>query len=144
MKFAASSLFMTLNGVILMGLGFYFILIRPPLLSEDLRFMDISYAIIQNTLPGLTIWLRHVFWVLGGYMLTSGLLTSYVALTEFRKYSNAALLVICMSNLGSIGWMAVVNFMIDSDFKWLLLSFNLPWILSIFLFSVEKRKRNIV
>jgi hypothetical protein len=39
--------------------------------------------------------------------------------------------VIALSSLTSIGWMTIVNFMIDSDFKWLLLAFNLPWILAL-------------
>jgi hypothetical protein len=42
-----------------------------------------------------------------------------------------ARLVLALASLTSIGWMTIVNFMIASDFKWLLLVFNLPWILAL-------------
>jgi hypothetical protein len=34
-----SSILLTLNGVVLMLLGLYFVFIRPSLLPEDIRFM---------------------------------------------------------------------------------------------------------
>jgi hypothetical protein len=40
---------------------------------------------------------------------------------------------LALSGGTSIGWMAIVNFMINSDFKWLLLAFNLPWIVALIL-----------
>ena len=73
-------------------------------------------------------------------MLASGLLTTYIALTAFQKPERGARVLVTLANLVSIGWMAIVNFMIDSDFKWLLLAFNLPWILALFL-SWEKVDR---
>jgi hypothetical protein len=66
-----------------MDLGLYFVFIRPPLLSEDPRFIGASLDEIQSAIPGLLIWLRRVFWVMGGFMLASGLLTTYVANTAF-------------------------------------------------------------
>ena len=79
-----SAAVLALAGAILMLLGLYFALLRPPLLPEDPRFMGMSMAQIQLSVPGLLIWLRRVFWVMGGYMFASGLLTIYVALTSFR------------------------------------------------------------
>jgi len=49
-------------------------------------------------------------------------------------------LVIAIAALSSIGWMAVVNFLIDSDFKWLIFSFNLPWIIAL-VFSWGERRQ---
>lgn len=43
----------------------------------------------------------------------------------------------------SIGFMAMVNLIIGSDFKWLLLLFTLPWVLSLWLFYQENRGVNI-
>jgi hypothetical protein len=37
--------------------------------------------------------------------------------------------------------MAVVNFMIDSDFKWSLLGMAMLWAISVALFVFEKRRR---
>ena len=123
-----------------MGLGLYFVLIRPPLLPEDLRFMGATLDQIQSTMPGLLIWLRRVFWVVGGFMFAAGLLTLYVAQTTFRAHSTGTRWVISIAALGSIGWMAVVNIMIDSDFKWLILIFNLPWILALVISLGERRQ----
>ena len=122
----------------MVGLGLYFIFLRPPLLPEDLRFMDASLAQIQNTIPRLQLWLARVFGVLGGYMIATGLLTIYVSITDFRIGKIAASAVVFISGLASIGWMVVVNFMIDSDFRWLLLAFSLPWVVALSLSWISK------
>jgi hypothetical protein len=125
-----SSILLTLNGVVLMLLGLYFVFIRPSLLPEDIRFMGTTLDNIRATLPGLLLWLRRVFWVMGGFMFSSGLLILYVAQTSFTNHTLQARLIVTLAALSSIGWMAIVNFLIDSNFKWLILSFNLPWIVS--------------
>src|SRR6266508_2600315 len=135
----ASSIFLALNGLILMGLGFYFIFIRPPLLPEDSRFMGTTLDQIQLVMPGLLVWLRRVFWVMGGFMFATGLLLLYVAQTTFRAHLTSARLMVALAALSSIGWMAIVNFIIASDFKWLLLTFNLPWIIALILCLGERR-----
>ena len=140
MKTKLSSTFLAFNGLILMGLGVYFVFIRPPLLPEDPNFMGTSLEQIQSTLPRLLIWLRRVFWVMGGFMFATGLLTVYVAITTFRARSTGAWFVIAIAAVSSIGWMAIVNFMINSDFKWLILMFNLPWIIALVLSLGEKRQ----
>ncbi len=68
-----------------MGLGLYFIFIRPPLLPEDPRYFGTTLAEIQASMPGLLIWLRRVFWVMGGFMFTTGLLTTCIAVTAFQQ-----------------------------------------------------------
>ena len=130
--FASASL--ALGGFILIGLGLYFIFLRPPLLPEDLRYIGASLTQVQNTLPELQIWLSRVFGVLGGYMIATGLLTIYISATSFRTGKPGAIAVICVSGLASIGWMVITNFVIGSDFRWLLLAFTLPWIAAL-LFS---------
>ena len=121
-----------------MGLGLYFIFLRPPLLPEDPRFMGTTLAEIHATVPGLLIWLRRVFWVMGGFMFTTGLLFSYLAITTFQQSARGARSIVTLAGLTSVVWMAVVNFMINSDFKWLLLAFSLPWILALLLLWREK------
>jgi len=135
-----SSSVLALGGIVLMGLGLYFIFIRPPLLPEDPRFMGTTLAQIQTTMPGLLIWLRRVFWVMGGYIFTTGLLTVYIAVTVFQQLARAARFIVALAGLASIGWMAIVNFLIDSDFKWLLLAFNLPWIVALVIAWREGRQ----
>ncbi len=139
-KLSSSSILLVAHGIVLMGLGLYFVFIRPALLPEDPRFMGATLAEIQATMPGLLVWLPRVFWVTGGFMFTSGLLITYLAITAFQKLTRGVRFVIALAGLTSIGWMAVVNFLIDSDFKWLLLAFNLPWIAALILSSAENRR----
>ena len=102
--------------------------------------METSSAQILEDMPGLLIWLQRVFWVMGGYMITSGILTIYLALTSFRKRAHGAAGVTILTGLTSIGWMVTVNFLIRSDFKWLLLAFFLLWPLALLLYRFERPK----
>ena len=120
-----------LGGLILMGMGAYFAFLRPPLLPEDLRYVGASLAQIQSAMPGFLPWVSRVFGVLGGYMFATGVLTAYLAVASFRDAKPLATTVVVISGLTSIGWMAVTNFLIDSDFKWLLLAFVLPWVVAV-------------
>ena len=133
-----SATVLALGGAILMILGLYFVFLRPPLLPEDPRFMGTSMAQVQMSVPGLLIWLRRVFWVMGGYMFATGLLTIYVALTSFRVRFRGAPVVVAISGLTSIGLMAAVNLLIASDFRWLILSFVVPWALALALYRSER------
>ena len=131
---------LALGGLILMGTGIYFGFLRPPLLPEDLKYMGSSLTQIQAAIPGLQPWLGRVFGVLGSYMFATGLLTVYVAVTGFRAGGIGAMTVVSVSGLASIGWMAITNFLINSDFKWLLLVFALPWGVALGLSSVSDKK----
>lgn len=70
-KYYASTI-LSLSGLILMGMGVYFVFMRPPLLPEDARHIDASLAEIQAAVPELASWLQKVFWVMGGYIFTTG------------------------------------------------------------------------
>ena len=128
---------LALGGAILVALGLYFIFLRPPLLPEDSRFTGTTLAQVLATMPGLPVWLRRVFWVMGGFMVATGLLTCYVAVTSFRARQRGAAFVVVLAGMSSIGLMSIVNFAIASDFKWLLLSFVLPWALASVLYWAE-------
>lgn len=112
-----SSTLLTVCGIILMGIGLYFALIRPELLPEDFRYTALSSEQLQATAPGLFNWLDKVFWVMGGYVFTTGLLTCFVAQTAFRERQRGVLSVVGLAGLSSIGLMIMINFLIDSDFK---------------------------
>lgn len=131
---------LALGGFILIGMGLYFLFLRPTLLPEDARYMGEAVGQLQDALPGLSPWLRRVFGVLGGFMVATGLLTVHVAITTFRAARPGAMTVVALSGLASIGWMAVTNFAIDSDFKWLLLAVTLPWAAALALSWVGQRR----
>lgn len=127
--FASGSL--AAGGLILMAMGLYFGFLRPSLLPEDARYIGTSLVQIRSAVPGLEHWLARVFGVLAGYLVATGLLTVYVAATSFRTEKSGATAIVAVSGLASIGWMAIANFLIDSDFKWLLLAFTLPWVIAL-------------
>ena len=120
-----------LGGIVLMGMGAYFALLRPPLLPEDMRYVGISLTEIQSAIPRFLPWISRVFGVLGGYMFATGLLTTALAASSFRTGKPLPTAIVVISGLASIGWMATTNFLIDADFNWLLLAFTLPWLIAI-------------
>jgi hypothetical protein len=126
-------------GTAVMGIGLYFIFLRPPLLPEDLRYLALSAAQLDIVRPRLAKWLTHVFIVLGGYAVATGVLTITLAATSFRAHSRVAAIGVTIGGAASIGLMAAVNFAIRSDFRWLLLGIALLWLCSLGLFWLETR-----
>jgi hypothetical protein len=129
---------LVLGGISLLGVGGYFLFVRPPLLPEDARYLGTSLPALQAAVPGLGRWLQKVFWVMGGYMAATGMLTLLVALTSFRARRPGTYPVVALAGLSSIGWMTAVNFSLDSDFKWLLAGLTLPWVVALLLYRIEK------
>ena len=134
-----SSIVLIMAGVTLIGVGVYFILQRPPLLPEDIRYMDLPAAQLDILRPRLELWLTQVFRVLGGYVLATGVLAVTLAATAFRAHQTGVAIGALIGGAASIGSMAVVNFMIGSDFKWVLLGMALLWGCSLVLFWFERK-----
>lgn len=132
-----SAVLLALAGVTLVGMGVYFIALRPSLLPEDIRFMQLSAAEVSSIGTRLESWLMHVFRVLGGYVMATGFMAIALAATVFRERSPLALVGAVLGGVSSIGLMTAVNFAIDSDFKWLLLGFALLWASSLIAYGVE-------
>ncbi|MEO7922207.1 MAG: hypothetical protein ABIR30_00865 [Chitinophagaceae bacterium] len=133
-----AALFLTIGGFLQVAIGIFFIFLRAPLLPEDSRYIGTSLNEIENKIPGLSAWLQKVFWVMGCYVLTAGLLTVYIAQTSFRKRVHGAFVIVFIAGITSIGAMTVINFMLHSDFKWLLLAFTLPWFIALILYLFHK------
>ena len=133
-----SASILALGGFLLVAMGVYFIFLRPSLLPEDFLYIQITQSKIEDTFPGLYTWLQKVFWVMGGYIFTTGLLTIFIALTSFRKRTQGAFTIVAISGISSIGLMTVVNFIIGSDFRIILLIFTFPWIISLILYRLHK------
>ncbi len=111
-----------------MGLGFYFIVLRPPLLPEDLRFMGTTLAQIRTGVPGLESWLQKVFTVMGGFMAGAGVLTVFVAIVAMPPRLKGTAWAIGLSGALSVVLMSTNNFVLHSDFRWLLLVPTLVWL----------------
>ena len=134
-----SSILLAAAGASLVVAGWYFILVRPPLLQEDVRYMAVPAAQLDAIRPRLELWLGLVFQVMGGYVFAAGVLTITLAATSFRAHHWAAAIGALIGGAASIGWMAYVNFVINSDFKWVLLGMALLWACSLILFWIETR-----
>jgi hypothetical protein len=99
--------------------------------------MNLTPAELQLVGGRLGSWLVHVFRVMGGYIAATGVLAIALAATSFRIHHPLAAAGAAVAGTASIGWMAAVNFMIDSDFKWVLLGMALVWAFSLAAFAWE-------
>jgi hypothetical protein len=129
-----SAMLLALCGMILVGIGVYFIFARPAFLSEDARYTGASIAEIQAVAPNIAQWLGRVFWVLGGYIVATGILTIYLAVSSFQRRARGAGIAATLAGAASIGLMATVNVVIDSDFKWPLIGVAVLWATALALF----------
>ena len=126
----ATAWLFVLGGAILVGIGGYFLIARPALLPEDLRYLHRSEGDIEPAIPRLRKWLHLVFAVLGGYMVSTGILTIYLAVSELGDNNPSAVVVLAATGASSIGTMAVVNFILHSAFRWMLLAAFAPWVVA--------------
>ncbi len=134
----ASSWMLTICGVWLIAFGLYFLVLRPPLLPEDARFMGTTIVQIQTTVPGLSRWLHLVFTVLGGFMAGAGVLTVFVSYVVIPRRVNGAVWAIALSGALTVGLMSALNFALSSDFKWLLLVPAVGWLTGLLLHVAER------
>ena len=118
-----SSSVLAFAGFILIVIGIYFVFIRPALLPEDFKYIGTKSSILNERFPQLSPWLQKVFWVMGSYI---------------RKRTYGAFTIVAISGITSIGSMTVINFIIDSDFKWTLLALTLPWVFALTLYKIHK------
>jgi hypothetical protein len=139
-SWSLSAILLALSGVTLIGAGLYFLLLRPPLLPEDLRYMGLEPAHVAAVRPRMESWLAHVFRVMGGYVLATGVLTITLAATSFRLHQWGAGLGVLIGGAASIGLMATTNVIIGSDFKWVLLGIATLWAASLVAFALERSR----
>ena len=125
---AVSSWMLNACGIWLVVLGFYFIVLRPPLLPEDMRFIGTTLSQVRTAVPGLERWLHHVFAVMGGFMAGAGVLTVFVATVAMPRRLQGTSWVIACSGVLTVALMSATNFALESDFRWWLLVPALVWL----------------
>ena len=121
-------------GIWLVALGFYFSVVRPPLLPEDLRLMGTTLTQARAALPGLESWLQKVFVVMGAFMAGTGVLTTFVAASVLRMRLKGASWVLALAGASTVVTMSAVNFAIQSDFRWLLVAPVVIWFAGLVLY----------
>jgi len=126
-----STWMLTACGVWLVGLGLYFIVLRPALLPEDPRFMGTTLIQIRTAVPGLESWLKKVFTVMGGFMTAAGVLTVFVATAAMPLRLKGTSWAIALAGALTVALMSATNFALDSEFKWLLLFPALSWLVGL-------------
>ena len=124
-------------GLVVVGVGVFFVAFRPPLLPEDRRYIAAAEHALDAVLPDLARWLEKVFVVMGGYMVATGILTIHLALVDVRKGSTTAWVVAAAAGGASIGLMAVVNLILRSNFRWPLLSLATLWTAAVILAAFD-------
>ena len=105
-------------------------LLRPPLLPEDLRYMGTSLGEIRSAIPGLEPWMHRVFTVMGGFMTGAGVLTILVAMNACTR-ANWTWIALALVGLFTVGTMSWTNFQLNSDFKWVLLIPSALWVIGL-------------
>jgi hypothetical protein len=122
---------LTACGIWLVALGVYFVALRPALLPEDPRFMGTTLAQLRQAAPGMESWLRVVFTVMGGYMIGAGALTLFLARAAMPRRLTGTALALCVAGLSTVVLMSAMNFVLHSDFRWLLLVPAVGWVLGV-------------
>jgi len=139
-KWTPSALLLTMTGIVVVGIGIYFVLFRPPLLPEDVRYMQLTEGDLSAVGPSLRDWLGFVFAVLGGFVMGTGILMMTLAATALRSREPIAAFGAILGGAVSIGTMTAVNFAINSDFRWALLGLFALWAASLIAYWFEGAK----
>ena len=127
-------------GFWLVVLGLYFALLRPALLPEDLRYIGRGAGLERVPLLGLGRWLHRVFIVMGGFIAASGVLTAFLAVSAVAERRARTSVVLWIVGLATVATMSWTNFVIESDFKWLLLAPTILWGTGTAAYALEGRE----
>ncbi len=125
-------------GVWLVGLGLYFIVLRPPLLPEDPRFMGTTLVQLRAAVPGLEGWLKKVFTVMGGFMAGAGVLTVFVAAVAMPPRLKGTSWALALSGVLTVALISATNFALHSDFRWVLLVPAVMWLAGLVLYVARR------
>ena len=126
-----------LCGIWHIGLGLYFIFIRPALLPEDIRYMGADLQSLQAVAPRLADWLGKVFTVMGGFMAGAGVLITYFGWRTMTLRLGGTTPILLATGALTIGLMSAVNFALESDFRWLLLAPPVAWALALLFYAAR-------
>lgn len=122
-------------GIWLIGLGSYFVFLRPALLPEDLRYVGVTVREIQSAAPRIADWLHRVFTVMGGFMMGAGALLIAVMTNGSQMRKRLTLIILTLAGVFTVGTMSLTNFQLDSDFRWPLVIPCLLWVVGLVLYQ---------
>ena len=132
------------SGIWLIGLSGYFMFARPPLLPEDLRYLGSSAIEVEALLPHLASWLQNVFTVMGGFIAGCGVLTIFVSVRAVPQCLRGTGIALGCAGLLTVATMSWTNFVLASDFKWLLLVPAVAWLLALVSYGAGRRAEHAI
>ena len=124
-------------GLWLIALGLYFLFLRPALLPEDPAFIGSSLEAIRTAIPGLERWLGHVFNVMVGFMVAAGAVTMRLAWRFISRREPGTFATLLVAGAASVALMSATNFLLHSNFRWLLLLPALLWLVGLLCYLLE-------
>ena len=119
-------------------------LARPPLLPEDLRYLGSSAVQVEVLLPRLASWLQNVFTVMGGFIAGCGVLTVFVGVRAVPQCLQGTGIALGCAGLFTVATMSGTNFVLNSDFKWLLLAPAVAWLLALVSYAAVRRAEHAI
>jgi len=128
------TILLTLVGSALLLIGVSVVFLLPSLLPDDSRFIGASPVRLETAAPYLYAWPARLSCYCGNRCAYDCAGSDGVSAVGVGAAIGAA-----TGELSSIGFMAVVNFAINSDFKWALLGIAALWALGMVRFWFEAR-----
>jgi len=124
-------------GLLTVGTGVYFMMLRPALLPEDLRFSALDRTQIPVALP----WLQIVFRTWGGFIVGLGICLLGQGASCISGRSGLATMGTSLGLLFAFGSFLVSNLQIRSEFLWfvVLLFFGAVAIATLLVLSWRRR-----
>jgi len=110
---------------------------RPSLLPEDLRYLGQNTVQVELLLPQLMPWLQNVFMVMGGFIAGCGVFTIFMGLHIVPQSHRGTGPVLSCAGLLTVAIMSWTNFLLNSDFKWLLLMPAVVWLLGLVCYVIS-------
>lgn len=131
------------GGVWHIGLGLYFIFVRPALLPEDIRYIGADVKALLTVAPHLGDWLSKVFTVMGGFMAGAGVLIAYLGWQILPSRPRWATFVLLLVGALTLLLMSAVNFALHTDFRWLLAAPPVAWFAAVWAYVYSDRRSGV-
>ena len=131
-------------GLWLVALGVYFVLLRPALLPEDPCYIGLSLEALRSAALGLERWLGQVFNVMGGFMIAAGVMTALVAWRLAARRERGTLVALAVAGAIGVAMRSATSFLLQSDFRWLLLAPVALWLFGLVCYWLEGRVQRSV
>jgi hypothetical protein len=105
--------------------------------------MGADLQALQVAAPRLSAWLDNVFTVMGGFMAGAGVLIAYFGWVVMPLRLRGTMIVLMSTGALTLGLMSAVNFVLHSDFRWLLVLPPIGWAVAVLLIAASQAALSI-